>query len=78
MMLDILSRNICRNVRYLDTTITENNSASIAMFSKLAHALNAADINRSVLFDKQKHFAGLHDSEVLFHIGPFNYHLLKS
>jgi L-2,4-diaminobutyric acid acetyltransferase len=72
MMLQILSRDMCRNVKFLETTITDDNAASTAMFTKLAREMNAAGIEKSILFDKQKHFLGLHDSEILFRIGPFN------
>jgi len=72
MMLHILSRATCRQVKYLETTVTQSNAASIAMFSKLAQSLGTPEIKKSILFDKQKHFLGLHDSEELFRIGPFN------
>lgn len=72
MMLHILSRESCRDVKFLETTITDDNAASIAMFTKLAQGLGAADTEKSILFDKHTHFEGLHDSEVLFRIGPFS------
>ncbi len=72
MMLHILSRDVCKEVQFLETTVTNDNKASIAMFSRLADFLKAPDVSKTVLFDKQKHFLGLHDSEVLFRIGPFS------
>ena len=41
MMLDILSRHTCRDVHFLETTVTDSNQASIAMFSKLATQVGA-------------------------------------
>lgn len=70
MIQHILSRHICQPVRYIETTVTDSNQASIAMFARLAATLGAADINTSVLFDRQRHFLGLHDSETLLRIGP--------
>ncbi|MCB1616695.1 MAG: diaminobutyrate acetyltransferase [Pseudomonadales bacterium] len=72
MILNILSRKICRHTRFLETTVTEANTASEALFSKLASTLRSPEIEKSMLFDKQKHFLGLHDSEVLYRIGPFS------
>lgn len=72
MILHILSRDICRDVKYLETTVTDSNAASSRMFVKLAQKLQTPEIEKSVLFDRQKHFQGLHDSEVLYSIGPFN------
>lgn len=71
MMLNILARQACGDVHFLETTVTDSNQASISMFAKLAAQLGAADVTTSILFDRQRHFLGLHDSETLFRIGPF-------
>ena len=70
MLLDILERPACRAVRFLETSVTPDNRASWALFRGLADKLGA-DIDESVLFDKQRHFGGAHDSEMLCRIGPF-------
>lgn len=71
MLKDILSRPQCNQVVYLETTITESNRPSWALFEGIAEKL-AAQINTSVLFDRNQHFAGKHESEVLVRIGPIN------
>jgi len=71
MLKNILSRPQCDQVVCLETTITESNRASWALFEGLAEKLDAR-INTSVLFDRNQHFAGRHESEILVRIGPFN------
>jgi L-2,4-diaminobutyric acid acetyltransferase len=71
-MLDhILARESCRNVQYLETTITEDNDASWALFGRLAERRQAELVSLPG-FDKALHFDGMHDSETLVRIGPFN------
>ncbi len=55
----------------IHTTITKSNQASRAMFHGLAQSLGAA-VEEHVLFDRDHHLNGEHDSEYLFVIGPFN------
>ncbi len=71
MVEHILSREVCRDVRYVETTITEDNRASWALFESVARNLKA-EMNSCVVFDKQMHFHGEHDSELLVKIGPFS------
>ena len=71
LMLDILTRHENRGVKRLRTTITPGNAASWAMFESLARHLEAPT-ERHVLFDADDHFAGRHDSEYEFVIGPFD------
>jgi L-2,4-diaminobutyric acid acetyltransferase len=73
MINDILARQQCHGVRYIETSITESNRASWAVFEKLAKALNA-ELKTSVMFDRSEHFADQHDSETRLRIGPFNGH----
>lgn len=73
MIRHILARPVCESTRFIETTVTDTNQASIAMFAKLAATLGAADIETRVLFDRQRHFLGLHDSETLLRIGPFHH-----
>lgn len=70
-MLDaVLLRSQLAGVRFIETSITEENEASQGVFRKLAKKRNA-EIKVSILFDKEAHFHGRHDSEQLFRIGPF-------
>ncbi|WP_328528814.1 diaminobutyrate--2-oxoglutarate transaminase [Nocardioides sp. NBC_00368] len=57
-------------VRRLETTITADNSASIALFTSFANARNAS-IERTPLFEAEM-FPDGHDAELLFRIGPFS------
>jgi L-2,4-diaminobutyric acid acetyltransferase len=72
LLKEILSRPACYAVTFLETTITENNRASRALFSSLASEYGA-DLQQQVLFDKDQHFAGQHDSEILLRIGPIHH-----
>ena len=71
MLQHILARAHCSNVSFLETTITADNQASWALFTRLAKSLST-ELQSAPWMDKQKHFAGLHDSEALVRIGPFN------
>ncbi|WP_366935614.1 GNAT family N-acetyltransferase, partial [uncultured Microbulbifer sp.] len=70
MLREILARPACAEVRYLETTITPDNAASWALFRSLARKLDANCVD-TVMFDRERHFKGRHDSEMLLRIGPF-------
>lgn len=70
MVRDILSRPACKDVKFIETTITDDNDASWAMFKGIAKMLDAPH-KADVFFDKDRHFQGAHDSEQLLVIGPF-------
>lgn len=69
MVRHILARPHCQQVSQIETSITEANKASWALFTSLAKQLKAP-LNTSVLFDKAEHFNGAHDTESLVCIGP--------
>lgn len=69
MLKTILEREGCQSVRFVETTITEDNAASWALFRRLADEYAAA-LNNAPLFEKDRHFAGAHDTELLVTIGP--------
>lgn len=71
MLQHLLDRPVCERVTYLETTITESNQASWRLFERLAKTFSA-EIKRTVMFDRDRHFNGRHDSETLVRIGPFN------
>lgn len=56
-------------IRYLETTISPDNSASIALFTKAFAALGINHHTR-LLFGSEQHFSGLHADEVLYRAGP--------
>lgn len=70
MLQSILQRDACQKVAYIDTTITEDNRASWALFERLSDKLGA-ELNHSVQFDRDQHFDGEHATEMLVRIGPF-------
>lgn len=70
-MLDELVDSLSgEGVRRLETTITADNSASIALFTSFANA-RSAPIERTPLFEAAM-FPDGHDPELLFRIGPFS------
>lgn len=72
MLDDILHRTACESVSHLETTITEDNAASWALFSSLARDYQAP-LERSVMFDREIHFGDRHDTELLARIGPLQF-----
>lgn len=70
LIADILTRPECAGVRWLKTTITPGNEASWGLFRSVARWLDAP-MKDAVLFDRDAHFRGRHDSESLVTIGPF-------
>jgi L-2,4-diaminobutyric acid acetyltransferase len=71
MMEEIVSRPVCRDVRWMETTIEPDNAASWSAFRKFAEA-HGAETSQSLLFSRERHFAGSHGDEVLLRIGPFD------
>ena len=69
MLKALLKQPACRNVDFVETTITPDNKASQALFTKLAAALSTEATITSG-YDKARHFNGEHDSEELWRIGP--------
>ena len=70
MIQHILERPACAQVTHIETTVTADNDASWGLFEGVARRLDTK-LNRSVMFDAERHFAGSHDSEILARIGPF-------
>ena len=69
MLTELLTRPACKNVQYIETTVTPSNKASQKLFQKLADKLETK-IRISDIFIKEKHFGGLHETEQLYRIGP--------
>lgn len=70
MLLNILERNTAQQLSYIETTITDNNPGSWALFGSIAKLLST-ELSRSEFFTKDVHFHGSHDTEHLVRIGPF-------
>jgi L-2,4-diaminobutyric acid acetyltransferase len=69
-LLDALfERLVPAGVRYLETTITPDNEASIRLFTSFAKRWNAA-METTVLFGADDFPGGGHEPEALYRIGP--------
>ncbi|WP_370592243.1 diaminobutyrate acetyltransferase [Reinekea sp. G2M2-21] len=71
MLEHLLARPNLTGIRYLETTITDDNQASWALFTRFAER-RQVELSRSAYLDTMTHFNGEHDSERLVRIGPFN------
>jgi L-2,4-diaminobutyric acid acetyltransferase len=70
-MLDHLGdRMAARGLRYLEATVTPDNTASAALFASFARA-RGCELVREPLFGPEHFPGGGHEPEVLFRIGPF-------
>ncbi|MFA7553637.1 MAG: diaminobutyrate acetyltransferase [Spongiibacteraceae bacterium] len=69
MIFNLLGRESCKAVEFIETTITEDNPASWALFKGQARRLDTA-LEHSLFFDKVIHFNSEHESEMLVKIGP--------
>ena len=56
---------------WMETTVTLDNAASWGMFRSFARKRGAECEDCGPLFDRDRHFGGLHDSEHLARLGPF-------
>ncbi|WP_294609573.1 diaminobutyrate acetyltransferase [uncultured Roseovarius sp.] len=64
MLRGLLSREECKDVTRLQTTITRDNAASWALFRKFANLQNG-ELSSAPYFTQSLHFKGLHDSEYM-------------
>ncbi|OQO92770.1 diaminobutyrate acetyltransferase [Saccharomonospora piscinae] len=67
---DLFGRLVNDGVRYLDTTITPDNDASIRLFASFAKRWNAT-LESSRLFEADD-FPDVHEPEDLYRIGPLS------
>lgn len=70
MLRNLLKRMAAQGIRYIETSITPGNEASLRLFTGFATEQHA-DMVRSVMFEQALHFEGAHETEYLFRIGPF-------
>ena len=59
------------DIRFIETSITPGNEASWRLFTGFATELQA-EMARSVMFDREQHFLGAHETEHLVRIGPIS------
>lgn len=71
MLAELIGRDECADVQFIDTTITPDNEASWKMFRRFAYDRNIPT-EEFILFDGRIHFTGEHKDEHLLRMGPFN------
>lgn len=71
LLREALNREACNNVRYIEATISPSNTASRALFSRLALQLNARS-EESEGYSSHLFPGEVHEDERLIRIGPFN------
>lgn len=62
MLRELIGREACAGVRQIKTTITKDNAASWALFSRFAER-EGADIDSEAHFKHDEHFDGQHATE---------------
>ncbi|HOY22442.1 MAG TPA: diaminobutyrate acetyltransferase [Cellvibrio sp.] len=67
----LIDQPACTSAVSLSTTITPENKASWALFKSFARERNA-ESTKSIMFHREKHFAGQHDDEHLLTIAPLH------
>ena len=60
MLKEIVSRDACKDVTHMETTITADNEASWALFRSFARDLGA-ELTYHEHFEKETHFGGQHE-----------------
>lgn len=69
MLSELMSREPCRDIRWIETTITPSNHASRALFESFAKRHGAECVEQPLF--QEEHFGGAgHEAERLFRIGP--------
>lgn len=71
MLGELLKRDECDNVQFMETTITPDNDTAWKMFRRFAYE-RRIPTEEFILFDGRMHFAGEHKDEHLLRMGPFN------
>ena len=70
MLHSILQSDACKDVRYLEATVTPSNIPSTKLFKGLARGLDT-ECTITDGYTEDQFPGGGHESEELFHIGPF-------
>jgi len=70
MLEELLQRETCKKIRYLETTISPSNRPSQSLFQALARNMNThCEVVEG--FPKELFPGGGHESEMMYRIGPF-------
>ncbi|SER74929.1 diaminobutyrate acetyltransferase [Salisediminibacterium halotolerans] len=70
MLSELITRPACRDVRYVEATVTADNEASKALFTRFAKK-NGTDLNVFETFPEDA-FPDGHDAEFTYRIGPIS------
>lgn len=71
MITELLKRSSLKDINFIETTITPDNTSSWHLFKRISVTL-AANLKSKTLFDQKTHFNDEHASELLVRIGPIN------
>jgi L-2,4-diaminobutyric acid acetyltransferase len=71
MLDEIIKREECDDVQFIETSVTPDNEAAWNMFRRFAFDRNIPT-EEFILFDSRIHFCGEHKDEHLLRMGPFN------
>lgn len=71
LLQELIGREVCKNVRYLEATVSPSNRLSQALFRGLARDF-ATCCEVSECFPANLFPEGTHESEMTFRIGPFH------
>ncbi|MDQ0255133.1 L-2,4-diaminobutyric acid acetyltransferase [Evansella vedderi] len=71
MLNELLRRNACKNVRFVEATVTSTNAASQSLFFKLARE-HGTDCDVSECFPEELFPNGNHEAEFTYRIGPLS------
>lgn len=77
LLATLFNRQALANVRYLITTITQDNQASWSVFERFAKS-HQLHLDKTPCFEKEPHFNGVHETEFLAKIGPFDIQTILS
>lgn len=70
LLNDILGREVCRSIRYIEATVSPSNLASDGLFKGMARDLRTV-CEISAGFPAELFPLGKHEAEPLYRIGPF-------
>lgn len=70
MLKDLLTREVCKDIHYIETTISPSNIPSQKLFHRLARDLKT-DIKMSEFLNADEFPDKGHEDEILHEIGPF-------
>ncbi|WP_188150054.1 diaminobutyrate acetyltransferase [Teredinibacter waterburyi] len=71
MLQRLIQMPACKNVAYIETTITEDNQASWALFRRFSEQ-HSITLTSAPLFDSEIHFEGEHATEHCVRLGPLS------